>query len=134
MPAAAPRPAPADSSGPRRGVAWLWLSALVCPCHFPLIVLLALSGTAAGVAVRQHVAWLYVTSAVLFAGFLFIGLRIGKQGRMMWGVCAIPRQREPREGSGETVVSVSGNGHVPHARHPGVAPAQGIARDWSGRR
>ena len=35
--------------------AWLWgaLAALTCPCHLP-IVLLALSGTAAGALVSQH--------------------------------------------------------------------------------
>jgi hypothetical protein len=121
MSANAPPPAAANSDGQRRGVAWLWLSALVCPCHFPLIVLLALSGTVAGVAVRQHLTWLYAISAVLFAGFLFVGLRFGNQGRMTLGARAIPRQRGAPQVSGEAVVSVPSNGHAHRSRHSGVA-------------
>jgi len=46
--------APGLSRG-ARWRAWLWgaLAALTCPCHLP-IVLLALSGTAAGALVSQH--------------------------------------------------------------------------------
>ncbi|MGU2420655.1 broad-spectrum mercury transporter MerE [Burkholderia cenocepacia] len=48
--------------------AWLWggLAALSCPCHLP-IVLLALSGTAAGALVSQHTGTAVV---VLLASFV----------------------------------------------------------------
>lgn len=48
--------------------AWLWgaLAALTCPCHLP-IVLLALSGTAAGALVSQHKSIAVVVLLTLFA-------------------------------------------------------------------
>jgi len=47
---------------------WLWgaLAALTCPCHLP-IVLLALSGTAAGALVGQHKGIAVVMLLALFA-------------------------------------------------------------------
>ncbi len=83
-PAGAASSTPQVYAVPRRAAAWLWLGALVCPCHFPLIVLLALGGTAAGVAARQHVVWLYAGSATLFTAFLVAGLRAGRGTRAPW--------------------------------------------------
>jgi mercuric ion transport protein len=56
--------------------AWLWgaLSALTCPCHLP-IVLLALSGTAAGALVSQHMGVAVAVLVALFVLFLTRALR-----------------------------------------------------------
>lgn len=58
--------APGLSRGTRWHV-WLWgaLAALTCPCHLP-IVLLALSGTAAGAVVSQHKGIAVVVLLALF--------------------------------------------------------------------
>lgn len=55
---------------------WLWgaLAALTCPCHLP-IVLLALSGTAAGALVSQHKGIAVVVLLALFALSLTRALR-----------------------------------------------------------
>lgn len=70
-----------DSNAPglSRGTrwrAWLWgaLAALTCPCHLP-IVLLALSGTAAGVLVGQHKGIAVVVLLALFVLSLARALR-----------------------------------------------------------
>lgn len=51
--------------------AWLWgaLAALTCPCHLP-IMLLVLSGTAAGAFVSQHMGVAVIVLVALFALFL----------------------------------------------------------------
>ncbi|MFM0758132.1 broad-spectrum mercury transporter MerE [Paraburkholderia strydomiana] len=69
------RTAPGLSRG-ARWRAWLWgaLAALTCPCHLP-IVLLALSGTAAGALVSQHKGIAVVVLLVLFALSLTRALR-----------------------------------------------------------
>jgi mercuric ion transport protein len=56
--------------------AWLWgaLAALTCPCHLP-IVLLALSGTAAGALVSQHQGIAVVVLLAFFALSLTWALR-----------------------------------------------------------
>jgi mercuric ion transport protein len=57
--------------------AWLWgaLAALTCPCHLP-IVLLALSGTAAGALVSQHKGIAVVVLLTLFALSFTRALRV----------------------------------------------------------
>lgn len=51
--------------------AWLWgaLAALTCPCHLP-VLLLALTGTAAGAFVSQHMGAAAIVLVVLFALFV----------------------------------------------------------------
>ena len=55
---------------------WLWgtLAALTCPCHLP-IVLVALSGTAAGALVSQHKGIAVIVLLALFALSLTRALR-----------------------------------------------------------
>ncbi|WP_069620908.1 broad-spectrum mercury transporter MerE [Burkholderia sp. A2] len=56
--------------------AWLWgaLAALTCPCHLP-VLLLALSGTAAGALVSEHMGSAVFVLVALFALFLTRALR-----------------------------------------------------------
>ncbi len=56
--------------------AWLWgaLAALTCPCHLP-VLLLALSGTAAGAFVSQHMGVAVAVLVALFVLFLTRALR-----------------------------------------------------------
>ncbi|QPQ89172.1 broad-spectrum mercury transporter MerE (plasmid) [Burkholderia gladioli] len=62
--------------------AWLWgaLAALTCPCHLP-VVLLALSGTAAGALVSQHKGIAVVVLLALFALSLTRALRTFRSPR-----------------------------------------------------
>jgi mercuric ion transport protein len=51
---------------PRRGgFAWAALAALTCPCHVPLLVLL-LSGTAAGAFLSEHMGGAFALMAIVF--------------------------------------------------------------------
>lgn len=73
------------TSGLSRGTrwrAWLWgvLAALTCPCHLP-IVLLALSGTAAGALVSQHKGIAVVVLLALFVLSLARALRKFREPR-----------------------------------------------------
>lgn len=64
-----------------RGLAWIAGAFLICPCHLPLTLAVAagaLSGTAAGIALRAHpylagvvisVAW----AAATWRGFYLLG-------------------------------------------------------------
>lgn len=73
------------------------LAALTCPCHAPLLVLL-LSGTAAGAALREHLGSAIALMAVVFVPSLALALRHLKQPGAAGDAAGTGRPScEPRE-------------------------------------
>jgi cytochrome c biogenesis protein CcdA len=61
-----------------RGLAWVVGAFVICPCHLPLTlwgVAVLLSGTAAGVLLREHVYAAGAAISVLWAAATWRGVR-----------------------------------------------------------
>jgi len=60
-----------------RGYAWALLALLTCPCHLPLVVLL-LSGTAAGAFIGNSMGIAMGAAVALFGVFVSLAIRAFK--------------------------------------------------------
>jgi mercuric ion transport protein len=71
----AERPAGRDGAGKRTGYLMAVLAMLSCPCHFPILLLL-LSGTAAGALLAGHQAAVLLALTVVFIPALAVALKL----------------------------------------------------------
>jgi len=81
-----------------RGLAWVLGAFVICPCHLPLTLWAAaalLSGTTAGLLLRQHI---YVAGAVISAVWAAATWR-GILYFRAADVCAVPSRRGDSESS-----------------------------------
>lgn len=74
------------------------ISFISCPCHLPLILLLALAlltGTPAAGWIAQHTNWVYGGMLILFlAGLALWFVRMGKKDAGQLNCCAQPKRGE----------------------------------------
>jgi hypothetical protein len=62
-------------------VALLWAGTIICPCHWPLILLAVLGGTAAGTLLHEHLAVFVVANVVIFAAMVGLGYWMIRRAR-----------------------------------------------------
>jgi hypothetical protein len=85
----------------------LWSAVLTCPCHFPIIVLLGLSGTVLGVYFHAHLVLLFGLSAAYFSAASLSGMWLLRRSReALCATCARRADGEAdRDGSEQAGIS-----------------------------
>jgi len=62
-----------------KGVGWVTLAVVACPCHLPILLAL-LGGTTVGAILAANVLLLVVVFGAVFVGALTVGLRALETG------------------------------------------------------
>ncbi len=81
----------------RVGVALLWSGVIVCPCHWPALVLGLFGGTVAGALLRSHFLLIVALATLYFAGAIAMGLWLLHRGK---NSCTRCRDLRPRPQAG----------------------------------
>ncbi|MNT04437.1 hypothetical protein D3C72_1390150 [compost metagenome] len=75
----------------RKGVFWIAVSFLICPCHLPFTLTLGLSllgGSAMGVMLREHLVLAGVVVTLVWGGGTWYGFR-----KLRTATCSVPVKR-----------------------------------------
>ncbi len=86
---------PSQHQHSRAGVALLWSAVVVCPCHWPLLILGLFGGTVIAAALRSHFLLIVAFATLYFAAAIAVGLWLLHRGRLACATCRVVRPGPP---------------------------------------
>ncbi len=81
------------SHGSRWGVALVWSAVIACPCHWPLLVIGLLGGTALGAALKANFVPVFAVAALYFGLALALGYWLIRRSRQAATSCPVCQSR-----------------------------------------